>query len=384
MINTHVSSLHKSATLKLTALTKKLIKEGKDIVNFAAGEPDFDTPDFIKQRAKKALDEGLTKYTPSAGILSLREEIAKKLSTENNIPVGSNNIIVTVGAKYALFAGIFTLINPGDEVIIPSPYWVSYPEMVRLVGGKIKFLKATKNEGFKITPKALHQSISEKSKLLILNYPSNPTGATYTKKELLALDELIKAHNIYVLSDEIYEKLIYDGATHTSFASLKGAAEYTLTVNGFSKAYSMTGWRIGYLAGEETIINETSKIIDHTTSCATSLSQYGALEALKNHQWQETMRKEFEARRDLLWKGLKEYPELDPVKPQGTFYLFCDITKTGLNSFDFASQLLQRQQVSCIPADPFGAEGFIRISFATNSAQIEKGIKRIGQFLSES
>lgn len=381
MINPQVTSLNKSATLKITALTKKLIKEGKDVVNFAGGEPDFDTPLFIKEEAKIAIDKGLTKYTPSAGRIDLKEAIADKLNRENNIKASASNIIVTSGAKYSIFVTMFSLLAAGDEVIIPAPYWVSYPEMVKLTLAKTVVLPTSVSNDFKINPAELEKAITPKTKLLILNYPSNPTGVTYSREELEAILKVVKKKKIFVLSDEIYEVLTYDGRKHISFASLPGAFESTITINGFSKTYSMTGWRIGYLVADEKIVNETSKIIDHTTSCASSISQSAALAALGNKDWQEEIRGKFQERRDAIWKGLSAFPELKPFKPQGTFYLFCDIRGSGLGSFDFSTRLLENFLTSCIPADPFGQEGYLRCSFSTSLEQISKGVERIGEFL---
>lgn len=372
-----------SSTLKITALAKKLKSEGRDVVNLAAGEPDFDTPQFIKDAAKKAIDDGFTKYTPSSGTLVLREAIARKLELENKIPCTSNNIIVTTGAKYAIFAAIFTLIGKNDEVIIPCPYWVSYPEMVKLSGGKIKYLRTLAKNNFKIKASDLERAITAKTKLLILNYPANPTGITYDFNELQSIYEIAKKKKIFVLSDEIYEKLIYDGRAHHSFAAFKEADSFTLTVNGFSKSFSMTGWRIGYLVAAQEIIIQASKLIDHTTSCVSSISQAAACAAFKNSGWQAQMRADFEEKRNLLWEGLRECPKISAQQSSGTFYMFCDITKTGLTSTQFASQLLEKYQVCVIPADSFGAEGYVRLSFAASVEEIKKGIQRIKKFLSE-
>lgn len=382
MINPQVSSLNKSATLKITALTKKLISEGKDVVNFAAGEPDFDTPLFIKKEAKAAIDKGLTKYTPSVGRVELREAIAAKLNQENKIQASTSNIIVTSGAKYAIFTAMFTLVSPGDEVIIPSPYWVSYPEMAKLIAAKTVVLPTKRSNDFKVDPEELEKVITSKTKLLILNYPNNPTGVTYSRQELEEILTVVKKKKILVLSDEIYEVLTYDGREHTSFASLPEAFSSTITINGFSKTFSMTGWRIGYLVADERIINEASKIIDHTTSCASSISQSAALAALGNKEWQREIKNKFQERRNALWDGLSAFSELKLIKPQGTFYLFCDIRGSGLNSFDFATKLLENFLTSCIPADSFGQEGYIRCSFSTSLEQIAKGVQRIGDFLS--
>ena len=382
IINPQVILLNKSATLKITALTKKLVAEGKDVVNFAAGEPDFDTPDFIKEAACTAINEGFTKYTPSAGMPALREAIAAKFRTKNNIAYEAKNIIVTSGAKYALYVAFLALLKGGDEVLIPSPYWVSYPEMATLCSAKTKILATSPQNNFKILPDELAQAVTPSTKVLMLNYPSNPTGATYSRRELNALAEVVKDKDIFVISDEIYEVLVYDGNEHVSFASLEGMYERTVTVNGFSKAFSMTGWRLGYLAAPDEFIEQACKIIDHTTSCACAISQRAGLAALGNESIALEVRKTFQSRRDLLMRGLSECKGIKPYKPQGTFYMFCDIRDTKMNSFDFASKLLKEKLVSSIPADAFGWDGFLRLSFSTSDEQIEKGISRIKEFLS--
>ena len=275
------------------------------------------------------------------------------------------------------------MLKSGDEILIPSPYWVSYPEMATLCSAKIKFLETKAENNFKILPGELKESITGTTKVLVLNYPSNPTGATYDRDELRALTKVIKDKNISVISDEIYEVLLYDGAEHVSVASLDGMYERTITVNGFSKAYSMTGWRLGYLAGPEELIAQASKIIDHTTSCASAISQRAGLAALGNEKLAQEVKKTFQGRRDLLMKGLSGLKGIEPYKTQGTFYMFCDIRDTNLSSFEFASKLLEEKLVSCIPADAFGWDGYVRLSFSTSNEQIEKGILRIKEFLSD-
>ncbi|MCF7871302.1 MAG: pyridoxal phosphate-dependent aminotransferase [Candidatus Omnitrophica bacterium] len=383
LINPQVSSLTKSATLKITSLTKQIKKQGKDVVNFAAGEPDFDTPDFIKNAAKEAIDRGFTKYTPSSGDNDLKKAIAGKLKKQNNIPVESENIIVTAGAKYAIFISLLALASWEDEILIPLPYWVSYPEMVKLTSGKAKFIELPEENNFKLTPELLQKSITAKTKALIFNYPSNPTGTTYSKKELLAISEVIKDAKISVISDEIYEALVYDKKKHTSLACLNSMQDYTITVGGFSKSFSMTGWRVGYLAANNNFIKEVSKIVGHTTSCPCSISQAAAMAALGEKEWQGQISARFEKRRNLLFKGLDKISKIRPLKPDGTFYMFSDIRETGLNSFDFCSRLLEEELVSCIPASSFGKEGFIRISFSASSEQIKKGIDRIDKFVKQ-
>ncbi|MFA7677493.1 MAG: pyridoxal phosphate-dependent aminotransferase [Candidatus Omnitrophota bacterium] len=381
MINPLVLSLNKSATLKITALTKKLIKEGRDVVNLAAGEPDFDTPEFIKQAAIEAIRNGFTKYTPSAGTLELREAIARKCRQDCAFSANTENVIVTSGAKYAIFAAITALAGQDSEVIVPSPYWVSYPEMIKLSGSNMVALSCSEDEGFKINPQTLEKAITAKTKLLILNYPANPTGITYSRQELQDIYEVVKKRKIFVVSDEIYEALVYDGREHISFASFPGADEFTVTVGGFSKTFSMTGWRMGYLVAPAGIALEISKIIDHTTSCASSISQKGALAVFSNKDWPIYIKDEFQKRRDLLWDGLAGIKGLKPIKTQGTFYMFCGVRDTGLSSFDFAKRLLDEQMVSCIPADSFNQPGYVRFSFATSLEQISKGIDRIKAFL---
>ncbi|MCF7873276.1 MAG: pyridoxal phosphate-dependent aminotransferase [Candidatus Omnitrophica bacterium] len=380
-INPQVLSLTKSATLKITALTKQIKKQGKDVVNFAAGEPDFDTPDFIKTAAKEAIDQGFTKYTPSSGDNRLKEAIANKLKVNNGICLDKENVIVTSGAKYALFIALLSLLSVDDQVLIPSPYWVSYPEMAKLTLGKAKFIDLAEENNFKLTPELLNNSITKKTKVLIFNYPSNPTGVTYSKKELIDISKVIKDANIYVVSDEIYETLVYDKKSHISFASLDSMQDKTLTVGGFSKSFAMTGWRVGYLAANKDLVKEISKIVGHTTSCPCSISQAAALAALGDNKWQSQVGLKFEARRDLLYQGLSNTPKVKPFKSEGTFYMFCDIRETGLSSFEFCSRLLEEELVSCIPASSFGKEGFIRISFSTSLKQIKKGIDRINNFI---
>lgn len=379
-MNERVRALHQSSTLHITALTKKLLSEGKDVVNFAAGEPDFDTPLFVKECAKKAIDRGATKYTPSCGTIELRELIARKLSCDNHIPVKAKNIIVTAGAKYAIFAAMMTALNPGDEVIIPAPYWVSYPEMCTALGVAAVCVAATQQNNFCLTPEALMRAITPKTRMIILNYPNNPTGATYDRAALTGLLEVIRGKNIYVLSDEIYETLVYDGKEHTSFASLPGAADCTITINGFSKAFSMTGWRLGYLAAHDDFVAQASKVIDHTTSCCSSISQAAAVAVFDDTQWAKDMAAEFSKRRAILFEGLSACKTIRPIKPQGTFYMFCDIRSSGLTSMSAAQQLLEKKLVSVIPADSFGAEGYIRLSFATSTSDIKKGIERLREF----
>ncbi len=385
VLNRILRDVCSSTTLTLTSLAKRLKREGKDVVNFASGEPDFDTPSFIKEKAREALDRGFTKYTPSSGIPELKEAIVKKLKEENNLFYHPDQILITTGAKFAVFVAVLGLINPGDEVILFSPYWVSYPEMIKIARGKIKVFHTQEN-GFKIDPDRLRDFITDSTKVIILNYPANPTGVTYTKEELEAIWKVIRGKGIYVISDEIYEKILFDGIKHVSFASLdEEALARTITINGFSKSFSMTGWRIGYLAGPKELIKEFKKIIDHTTSCPNSIAQYACLSAFSEEgkRWQEEVRQEFERRRELLYSKLKEIDKLTPLKPQGTFYLFCDIRETGISCMGFSSRLLEKYYVATIPSLGFGIEGFLRLSFSTDKESILKGVERIKSFISE-
>ncbi|MCD6229091.1 MAG: pyridoxal phosphate-dependent aminotransferase [Candidatus Omnitrophica bacterium] len=384
VINRCLPLVNKSPTLTLTSLAKKLKREGKDVVNFAGGEPDFDTPEFIKEAAKEALKEGFTKYTPSTGIPQLKKAIAKKINEENGFSCNEENIIVTAGAKFAIFISLFALLNPQEEVIIPSPYWVSYPEMVKLAGGKVKILPAQEEENFKINPSKLKALITSKTKILILNYPNNPTGITYTKEELEEIAQIIRDSPLFVLSDEVYEKILFDNLTHTSFASLEGVREKTITINSFSKSFSMTGWRIGFMVAPKKIVEEASKIVDHTTSCPNSLAQAAAVKALENNRdWYNFIKDTFQKKRDLIYEKLLECPKLKLIKPQGTFYLFCNIKSTHLNSLEFSSKLLTQYLVAVIPSTGFGEDGYIRVSFATNEENILKGTQRIKEFLAK-
>jgi len=378
-----LKKVNPSLTLTITSRAKKLKSEGRDIVNFAAGEPDFDTPDFIKAAAIDAIKGGFTKYTPTTGIPELKQSICEKFKKENGLDYQPNQIVVSCGAKHSIFNAIFTLTDAQDEVLIPSPYWVSYPEMVTLAEAKTSFIKTSPENNFKLTVEDLERQISAKTKILILNSPANPTGSVYNRKELEAMAKICVAHKIFVISDEIYEKLVYDNIKHVSIAGLnKDIYNLTLTVNGLSKAFSMTGWRIGYLAGPPDIVEAISKLQDHTTSCPASISQKAALAALNaGDEFSENMRREFQKRRDLAIKKLENIKELRFIIPQGAFYIFCDISKTHLDSLTFTGRLLDEAMVALIPGESFGRDDYIRISFATGIEQIEKGLDRISNWI---
>ncbi|OUL25559.1 pyridoxal phosphate-dependent aminotransferase [Nostoc sp. 106C] len=378
-----VSQVTPSLTLAIAAKAKAMKAEGVDVCSFSAGEPDFDTPAHIKAAAAKALDEGKTKYGAAAGEPKLREAIARKLKADNGLDYKAENVIVTNGGKHSLYNLIVALIDTGDEVIIPAPYWLSYPEMVTLVGGVSVIVPTDASTGYKITPEQLRKSITPKTKLFILNSPSNPTGMVYTPAEIKALAEVVVDADIFVVSDEIYEKILYDGAEHISIGSLgKEIFARTLISNGFAKAYSMTGWRIGYLAGPVEIIKATSTIQGHSTSNVCTFAQYGAIAALESSQdCVEEMRQAFAKRRQVMLDRLNAIPGLSTAKPDGAFYLFPDISKTGLKSLEFCDALIEEHQVAVIPGIAFGADDNIRLSYATDMATIEKGMDRLEKFV---
>ncbi|HLO51084.1 MAG TPA: pyridoxal phosphate-dependent aminotransferase, partial [Kamptonema sp.] len=365
---------------------KAMKTEGIDVCSFSTGEPDFDTPDHIKMAAKLALDAGKTKYGAAAGELKLREAIARKLHADNNLLYQAENIIVTNGGKHSLYNLMMALIDRGDEVIIPSPYWLSYPEMVKLASGKPVIVPTDASTGYKITPELLHQAITPRTKLFVLNSPSNPTGMVYSPAEIKALAEVVVERDILVVSDEIYEKIIYDGAEHASIGSFgKEIFERTLISSGFAKAYSMTGWRIGYLAGPIEIIKAAITVQGHSTSNVCTFAQYGAIAALESDQeCVEKMRLAFAERRQVMFDLLNAIPGISCSKPDGAFYMFVNISKTGMTSLEFCDALLEQQQVAVIPGIAFGADDHIRLSYATDLATIDKGIERLNKFICQA
>ncbi|MUH01819.1 aminotransferase class I/II-fold pyridoxal phosphate-dependent enzyme [Scytonema sp. UIC 10036] len=378
-----VSQVTPSITLAIAAKAKAMKADGIDVCSFSAGEPDYDSPAHVKAAAQKALDDGKTKYGPASGEPKLREAIARKLKTDNGLDYKAENVIVTNGGKHSLFNLILALIESGDEVIIPAPYWLSYPEMVTLADGVSVIVSTDASTGYKITPDQLRKSITPKTKLLILNSPSNPTGMVYTPDEIKAIAEIVVEKDIFVVSDEIYEKILYDGAKHVSIGSL-GEEIFARTIisNGFAKAYSMTGWRIGYLAGPLDLIKATITIQSHSTSNVCTFAQYGAIAALEGSQdCVEEMRQAFAQRRQVMLERLNAISGLTCIKPDGAFYLFPDISKTGLKSLDFCNALLEKEQVAVIPGIAFGADDNIRLSYATDMATIEKGMDRLERFV---
>jgi len=378
-----VGEVPPSITLAIAAKAKAMKAEGIDVCSLSTGEPDFDTPEHIKAAAKQALDAGKTKYGPVAGEPQLKAAIARKLQSDNNLNYQPENIIVTNGGKHSLYNLMMALIEPGDEVIIPAPYWLSYPEMVKLASGKPVIVRTDASTGYKITPEQLNRAITPKTKLFVLNSPSNPTGMVYTRAEIKALAEVIVDRDILVVSDEIYEKIIYDGAQHVSIGSLgKEIFDRTLISSGFAKGYSMTGWRVGYLAGPIELIKATGTIQGHSTSNVCTFAQYGAISALESSQESvEKMRLAFAERRQVIFELLDAIPGISCIKPDGAFYMFVNISKTGMNSLEFCDAFLEQQQVAVIPGIAFGADDHIRLSYATDLGTIKKALERLDKFV---
>ena len=378
-----VNQVTPSLTLAIDSLAKEMKKNGEDVCSFSAGEPDFDTPIHIKAAAKKALDEGKTRYGPAAGEAGLRKAIAEKLLRDNQLAYNADNVIVTNGGKQSLYNLIMALIEAGDEVIIPAPYWLSYPEMVTLAGGTSVIVNTSLENHYKITPEQLEAAITPKTKLFVLNSPSNPTGIVYTPEEIAALAKIVVEKDILVVSDEIYEKILYDGAIHRSIASFGPEIfQRSIVSNGFAKAFSMTGWRVGYIAGPVEIVEAMTNIQGHSTSNVCTFAQYGAIAALESPQdCIEEMVKAFSERRQYILERVRAIPGLNCPTPNGAFYVFIDISQTGLKSRDFCQKLLETQKVAAIPGIAFGADDCIRLSYATDLKTIEKGFDRIDKFI---
>jgi len=377
-----VSDISESVTLEIGARAKKMVKDGIDVVSLAAGEPDFDTPDHIKQAGIKAISEGFTKYTPSSGMLELREAISRKFKVDNALNYTANQIVVSNGAKHSINNVFQAICEAGDEVLIPAPYWLSYPAMVKMAEATPVFIETQKENNFKLTEKELSSKITNKTKCLVLNSPSNPTGSVYSREELEVVAKLAVKHNFFVMSDEIYEKLIYGSIKHISIASLgKDIYDRTITVNGVSKSYSMTGWRIGYAAGPVDVMKAIGNLQSHAASNPASMSQRAVLAALEDSQdCVARMRLEFSKRRDLMVAGIEAIKNMSCVRPEGAFYLFCDISRLKMGSVAVANRLLDEARVATIPGEPFGADDFIRLSFATGEDKIKKGIERIKEW----
>jgi aspartate aminotransferase len=382
-ISERAASLSPSLTLAIDAKAKQLKAEGLDVVGFGAGEPDFDTPQHIKDAAIKALNEGFTKYTPASGMPELRQAIADKFKRENGLTYKPSQVIVSCGGKHSCYNVIIATCQEGDEVIIPAPYWLSYPEMVKLAGATPVIVETTDQTEFKLTPDTLRRAITARTRLLVLNSPSNPTGGVYTPDELKALGEVCIEKGVLIMSDEIYEHLLYDGAVHRSIASFSQAHfEHTVVVHGFAKAWSMTGWRLGFCAAPAPIAKAIDAIQSHSTSNATSFAQKGGLAALTGPQDHlQIWLAEFDRRRVFGWEALNRIPRISCVKPKGAFYLFPNIGRTGLKSTDFCARLLDAEKVAAVPGIAFGADAYIRLSYATSMANLKKGLERIDRFV---
>jgi len=394
-VSKRAQSVPVSATIAVTSRAKQLKAQGVDVVGFGAGEPDFDTPDYIKQAAIEALKAGKTKYTPAAGIIELRMAIAAKLKNENGLDYKPEQIIVNIGGKHSVYESMQAVLDGGDEVILPTPYWVTYPEAIKLAGATPKIVQTNKANSYKITPKQLKDAITKKTAMLVINSPSNPGGFTYTPQELKDIAKTLEGTDVVVLSDEIYEKLIYGDTEFVSFASLsEDAYNRTLTLNGFSKTFSMTGWRLGYTAGPLEVIKAMARLQDHMTSNSVTFTQYAAIAALGEPAKQaiEKMRVEFEKRGKYMAERLNSIPGVQCPEPTGAFYCFPDVSEHyGRNingaeingSMDFAKALLEQANVAVVPGLPFGCDGNIRLSFACSLDDISKGLDRLQKWLSQ-
>ncbi|RFU68466.1 pyridoxal phosphate-dependent aminotransferase [Peribacillus saganii] len=383
-----VQALTPSTTLAITAKAKELKTQGHDVIGLGAGEPDFNTPQNIIDAAVRSMNEGHTKYTPSAGLPALKNAIAAKLKRDQDLEYNVSEIMVGSGAKHVLYTLFQAILDAGDEVIVPTPYWVSYPEQVKLAGGIPVYIEGKEANDFKITAEQLAGGITPKTRAIIINSPSNPTGMIYTNEELQAIAEICVKNEILIVSDEIYEKLVYGSASHTSIAQLSDAIkEQTIIINGVSKSHSMTGWRIGYAAGNEKIIKAMTNLASHSTSNPTTTAQYGAIEAYNGPQdTVNEMRDAFESRLNAIYGKLTAIPGMTCVKPQGAFYLFPNAKKTadlsGYSNVDeFSQALLEEALVAVVPGSGFGADDYIRLSYATSLDQLEKAIERIHSFV---
>ncbi|NJK33546.1 MAG: pyridoxal phosphate-dependent aminotransferase [Oscillatoriales cyanobacterium SM2_2_1] len=373
-----------SLTLAIDAKAKALRAEGVDVCSFSAGEPDFDTPIHIREAAKTALDQGKTRYGPAAGEPTLRAAIAEKLNRDNQLPFTADQVLVTNGGKHSLYNLMMALLSAGDEVIIPSPYWVSYPEMVKLAQGVPVIVPTEERHGYKITPEQLAAAMTERTKLFVLNSPSNPTGMVYSPEEVRAIAAVLMEHpQVHVVSDEIYEKIIYDDAVHFSIGAVSPELlTRTFISSGFAKAYAMTGWRIGYLAGDRDLIKAATKFQGHSTSNVCTFAQFGAVAALTGPQdCVETMRQAFAERREVIYQMITSIPQFTCAKPDGAFYIFANMGALGMTSLEFCQRLLEQKQVAIIPGVAFGRDDTVRLSYATDLETIRRGCDRLRDFV---
>ena len=395
MVSNRVEKICPSLTLEITAKAKKMKSEGISIIGFGAGEPDFNTPDYINDAAKKAIDIGFTKYTPASGTPELKKAICDKFLKDNNLSYQPSQIVISSGAKSSLYHALASIVNEGDEVILPSPYWLTYPELIKLCGGEVVYVKADEKSGYKMTAKQLEQAFTPKTKCLILNSPNNPTGAVYSEQEIREIAKVCEKYNIYVISDEIYEKLIYAGEKHFSIAQVSEfMKEHTIVVNGMSKTYAMTGWRIGYLAAPNDIAKSIGSMQSHTASNPCSISQYASTEALISQEGEKfisNMQQLFDERRKFMVEYLKQIKDIVCIEPKGAFYVFVDVSSCYGKSFngkkingslDFADSALQKG-VALIPGVAFGDDNCIRLSYAISIEDIKEGLDRFKAFIEE-
>lgn len=383
ILSNRIRTVTPSITLAITSKAKAMIKQGIDVVGFGAGEPDFDTPQHIKDAAKKALDDGVTKYTPASGTLELKQAVCDKLKTENRLDYRPENIVISCGAKHSLYNIMQVICDSGDEVIITAPYWVSYPEMVKLAGGTPVIINTTEESRFLLQPDQLKNAITPQTKAIIINSPGNPTGAMYAPGELKQIAEIAAESGLIIISDEIYEKIIYDDNTAVSTASFSAQIKAnTITVNGFSKTYSMTGWRLGYLAAEEEIASGVGKLQSQSTSNPTSFAMAGAVAALTSSQdCVAQMLEAFDQRRKYIVQRLNSIDAVTCLMPAGAFYVFPNISQLGIDSVTFCKKLLEQVNVAAVPGAGFGADSNLRLSYASSMRQIEKGLDRVEEFV---
>lgn len=381
-MNKTLKTIQPSATLAISAVAKDLASQGIHVCNFAAGEPDFDTPECIKNACLKALADGMTKYTPARGLPSLCKAVAEKFKADNGLDYAPENVIVSGGGKMSLSVAFTALLNPGDEVIIPAPYWLSYPEMVRIAGGVPVAVRGKGVDDFKISPAQLEAAITPKTVAIVINSPSNPTGLVYSREELERLGEVCLRHDLWIISDEIYERMVYGGKKHVSIASFsKELFDRTLTVNGVSKAYAMTGWRIGYAAGPKALISAMTTVQSHMASAPATFAQVGAFHALMDAEADVVrMMQAFEERNRLVYRLISEIKGMVCTQPMGAFYIFPNISAFGMKSAEFADRLIREKHVAAVPGDAFGADENLRFSYACSTDEIREGMRRLKEF----
>lgn len=393
-LSSRAAAVQASTTLAIDSLYKQMKADGIDVIGFGAGEPDFGTPEHIKRAAIQAINEDFTKYTPVSGILELRQAVCTRLKADFDLDYQADEVVIASGAKHIIYVALQAITEPGDEIILPAPYWVSYIEQIRMVNGVPVVISTSEDENFKLTPEKLEAAITPKTKAVMLNNPSNPTGMVYSREELAAIADVCVKHDLYILSDEIYCNLVYDGRGFTSTAALSPEVkEHTILINGVSKSYAMTGWRIGYAAGSKDLIRTMGNYLSHSTGAPASFAQKGAVEALLGPQDKiEVMRKAFEARRDHFVARMNAIPGVSCLKPEGAFYIMMNLSQllgktlhgVKIDSDDtFASLFLKEGLVATVPCSGFGAPGFIRWSYATSPENIDEGLDRLERFLSE-